>query len=70
LVFDKNANFFAENWEKSQKLCDHFIDPWYHLGQKNQNMQKTVLSVLCSQEWLHPLEEGVLPLQASSGREA
>jgi hypothetical protein len=26
LVFDKNANFFAENWQKSPKI-DHNIDP-------------------------------------------
>jgi hypothetical protein len=28
LVFEKNANFFAENWRKWQKNCDHNIDPW------------------------------------------
>jgi hypothetical protein len=28
LVFEKNANFFAKNCEKSQKICDHNIDPW------------------------------------------
>jgi hypothetical protein len=35
LVFKKNANFFAENWEKSQKTviitstpgCVHFLKP-------------------------------------------
>jgi hypothetical protein len=28
LVFEKNANFFAENWEKIAENCDHNIDPW------------------------------------------
>jgi hypothetical protein len=29
LVFKKNANFFAENWEKSQKIVIiNNIDPW------------------------------------------
>jgi hypothetical protein len=27
LVFEKNADFFAENWQKSQKNCDHNIGP-------------------------------------------
>jgi uncharacterized ferredoxin-like protein len=27
LVFKKNANFFAKNWEKIAKNCDHNIDP-------------------------------------------
>jgi hypothetical protein len=27
LVFEKNANFLAENGRKSQKNCDHNIDP-------------------------------------------
>jgi hypothetical protein len=27
LVFENNANFFAENCLKSQKNCDHNIDP-------------------------------------------
>jgi hypothetical protein len=27
LVFEKNANIFAENWQKSQENCDHNIDP-------------------------------------------
>jgi hypothetical protein len=27
LVFEKNANFFAENWRKSQKIVYHNIDP-------------------------------------------
>jgi hypothetical protein len=26
-VFEKNANFFAKNWQKSQENCDHNIDP-------------------------------------------
>jgi hypothetical protein len=38
LVFEKNANFFADNWQKSPKIgknrrklakiADHNIDPW------------------------------------------
>jgi hypothetical protein len=28
LVFEKNANFFAENWQTIAKNCDHNIDPW------------------------------------------
>jgi hypothetical protein len=32
LVFEKNANFFAENWQKSQKT----VDPWvYYLRDLN-----------------------------------
>jgi hypothetical protein len=30
IVFEKNANFFAENWRKLAKIeenCDHNIDP-------------------------------------------
>jgi hypothetical protein len=27
LVFKKNANFFAEIWEKIAENCDHNIDP-------------------------------------------
>jgi hypothetical protein len=27
LVFEKNANFFGENWQKSLIKCDHNIDP-------------------------------------------
>jgi hypothetical protein len=26
LIFEKNANFFAENWQKITKNCDHNID--------------------------------------------
>jgi hypothetical protein len=29
LIFERNANFFAENWQKSHKNCDHDIDPVY-----------------------------------------
>jgi hypothetical protein len=28
LVFEKNAYFFIKKWQKSQKNCDHSIDPW------------------------------------------
>jgi hypothetical protein len=27
LVFEKNAIFFAENWQKMAENCDHNIDP-------------------------------------------
>jgi hypothetical protein len=27
MAFEKNANFFAENWQKSHKNCDHNIGP-------------------------------------------
>jgi hypothetical protein len=27
LVFEKNANFFAENWQKIAENCDRNIDP-------------------------------------------
>jgi hypothetical protein len=29
LVFEKNANFFAENWENLAENCHHNIGPWY-----------------------------------------
>jgi hypothetical protein len=33
LVFEKNANFFAENWQKSQKIVIiNNIDPWSKSG--------------------------------------
>jgi hypothetical protein len=27
LVCEINANFFAESWQKSKKICDHNIEP-------------------------------------------
>jgi hypothetical protein len=35
LVFKKDDNFFAENWQKSPKNCDHNIDP--RLGEFSRN---------------------------------
>jgi hypothetical protein len=31
LVFEKNAHFPPENWQKSQKNCDHNIDPRFNV---------------------------------------
>jgi hypothetical protein len=28
ISFWEKRQFFAENWQKSQKNCDHNIDPW------------------------------------------
>jgi hypothetical protein len=27
MFLDKNAYFFAENWQKIAENCDHYIDP-------------------------------------------
>jgi hypothetical protein len=34
LVFEKNANFFAENLSKNAENCDHNIDPCFIIPQK------------------------------------
>jgi hypothetical protein len=35
LVFEKNANFFAENCQKIAENCDHNIEPWRRLYEWN-----------------------------------
>jgi hypothetical protein len=31
-LFEKNANFFAENWQKIAETCDPNIDPMFELA--------------------------------------